>query len=279
MAKKPAASGPCAWAPISNDNLPDLRSLIEEKKHILEYMSNHTGWNASISNAADLADNILEIDLYNATYPDWLEHPSLPNHTKESLKKEILVFGENHQIECAEYEPCRGMMAGYWLQNIVDYLQKLVNRKPTYKLIGYCSHTEITLAVMKLMYLLRSELTTSAGFVIEVREKSRDYEMRLLYHDPNPIDEHVIYQAEYAPELRNISDADNWMQVREFIDLVHPRAFSDWQARCGREAASSQCGVEAHDHRQLNVEKSVPARATHFTFVACVLVVQLFVAN
>uniref|UniRef100_A0A1I7Y3B6 Peptidase S1 domain-containing protein n=1 Tax=Steinernema glaseri TaxID=37863 RepID=A0A1I7Y3B6_9BILA len=129
-----------AWAPISDDNLPDLRQLIDDKKPILDYIANHTGWNASISNAADLADNILEIDLYNASYPEWLEHPTLPGYTKETLKKEILSFGESHQIKCAEYEPCRDMMAGYWLRNIIDYLEKFVdNRNRTYKLIGYAS--------------------------------------------------------------------------------------------------------------------------------------------
>lgn len=84
-------------------------------------------------------------------------------------------------------------------------------------------HTEITLSAMKQMGIIKDELTTSAGFVIEFRSVLKpvqhflmdyiprvDYwnslyitfsrqkpspSVRLLNHDPHPLDKHVIYQV------------------------------------------------------------------------------------
>ena len=84
-------------------------------------------------------------------------------------------------------------------------------------------HTEITLSAMKQMGIIKDELTTSAGFVIEFRSVLKpvqyflmdyiprvDYwnslyitfsrqkpspSVRLLNHDPHPLDKHVIYKV------------------------------------------------------------------------------------
>ena len=42
---------------------------------------------------ADLADNLIEIDLYQARYPAWIERPALPGYNTARMKKEILSFG------------------------------------------------------------------------------------------------------------------------------------------------------------------------------------------
>ena len=57
----PCPTSDAAWQPITDDNLADLSALTKEKKELLDYIAKNTGWNASISNAADLADNIIEI--------------------------------------------------------------------------------------------------------------------------------------------------------------------------------------------------------------------------
>ncbi|TKR62910.1 hypothetical protein L596_026812 [Steinernema carpocapsae] len=128
-----------AWKPISEDKLGDLVELTQKKKDVLNYIAKNTGWNASISDAADLADNIIELDLYGAPYPDWLEKPTLHGYDKKSLKKEIMEFAENHQIKCADYAPCRDMMGGLWLNHVIENLEKLVNGKQKLKIIGYAS--------------------------------------------------------------------------------------------------------------------------------------------
>ncbi|KAK0427126.1 hypothetical protein QR680_010074 [Steinernema hermaphroditum] len=234
-AVSPCPASDAGWQPITDDNLDDLVKLTEQKKPILDYIAKNTGWNASISNAADLADNIIELDLYGANYPNWLERPSLKGYNKESLKKDIMAFAENHQIKCAEYGPCRDMMAGYWLNNVIENLQKLLDGKNNLKIIGYASHTEVTLALMKVMHIVKHEITTSAGFVIEVRKNGGKYQLRLLNHDPNPVDPHVIYQAKYTDELKKLSKDGVWVDVQDFINLVKPKAYSDWKSQCGIE--------------------------------------------
>ncbi|KAK0423632.1 hypothetical protein QR680_008244 [Steinernema hermaphroditum] len=232
-----------AWQPISDDNLPHLVNLTEAKKPLLDYIAAHTGWNASISNAADLADNVINMDLYAAPYPAWITKPNLEGHSAASLRAEILSFAENHQIACAEYAPCRDLMAGVWLQHVISNLQKLQAGQNDLKIIGYASHTEVTLSLMKALHIVRHEITTSAGFLIEVRRSPEaGFQLRLLDHDPNPVDDHVIYQAVYTDDLQKLAKEDGvWVPVDDFIQLIQPKAISDWQSSCGIDLCKQIC--------------------------------------
>ncbi|PAV58703.1 hypothetical protein WR25_22168 [Diploscapter pachys] len=128
-------------------------------------------------------------------------------------------------------------MACYWLSKVLEELEKKNKGKSNLKLIGYASHTEITLSLMKLMGVMKDELTTSAGFVIEYKPTPVP-SARLLNHDPNPIDEHVIYKAEYAPELQAKADANGWIPLADFDALVRPKACKDWHHECGADECS-----------------------------------------
>lgn len=232
------AVSPCpksdkVWQPISEDTLPDLTKLTKEKKELLDYIAKNTGWNASISNAADVADNLIEIKLYKGKNPDWIAKPTLKGYDGAKMEKAIMEFAENHQIACADYEPCRNMMGGVWLKNILDAIQKRLDGKANdLNLVVYAAHTEITLSIMKQMGIDKKEVTTSAGFVLEFRDKPEP-SVRLLNHDPheNP-DEHTIYQAHYQPQLKAICK-DNWCPFDAFKKLVGPTTISDWKAECG----------------------------------------------
>uniref|UniRef100_A0A183V3I1 Histidine acid phosphatase n=1 Tax=Toxocara canis TaxID=6265 RepID=A0A183V3I1_TOXCA len=232
-----------AWAPIINDMLPKLMKLSDENQLLLNYISNNTGWKASISSASDLADNLIEIELYGAKYPEWIENPTLDGYDKERLKREVLALAEKHQIECTEYEPCRNIMGGVWLENIIMNLQKVANGENAPKIIVYTSHTEVTLSVMKLMHIARQTLPTSAGFVIEYRNEP-NASVRLLAHDPIAIDDHVIYQVEYEKPLADIADRRRWIPVDKFISLVQRNTITDWEQACGRK--NSGCGTESN---------------------------------
>ncbi|PIO54374.1 hypothetical protein TELCIR_24264 [Teladorsagia circumcincta] len=59
-------------------------------------------------------------------------------------------------------------MGGVWLKQMLDSISTAIKGESP-SVIGYASHTEITLAVMKLMGVEKGELTTSAGFVIELK--------------------------------------------------------------------------------------------------------------
>uniref|UniRef100_A0A914CD73 Uncharacterized protein n=1 Tax=Acrobeloides nanus TaxID=290746 RepID=A0A914CD73_9BILA len=219
-----------AWAPITNDLLPELSAQLQRNNMLLEYMTKNTGWKPTLANAADLADNLLEISVYNTSYPAWIENVNLTGYnTSEQLINDYLKFMESHQIACANYEPCRKMMAGYWLYNILDTFETIMNTtKPVSKLIGFASHTEIVLSLMKEMMIDRHELTTTAGFILEVRDRP-EWSVRILTHDPIGFDSHVINKAQYLPDLQKLAHKDGWIPLNEFIELVSPNAFKNWK--------------------------------------------------
>ncbi|GMS84331.1 hypothetical protein PENTCL1PPCAC_6506 [Pristionchus entomophagus] len=222
-----------AWDPISKDSLPDLRELVERSKPLLDYMKERDGRDPTISSAADIADNIINMDFYNATYPEWLANPSLSGYNPSTIRRAYLSFAENHMNRCASYKPCRDMMGGLWANHIINSLESAASGSGKTKLIGYASHTEVTLSVMILLGIQKSELTTSAGFVIELRNSTVPPHVRLLQHDPNPIDDHVIYPAHLVPELSSKSDSDGWMPLSALKEYVSPTSFSDWESQCG----------------------------------------------
>ncbi|CAD6199469.1 unnamed protein product [Caenorhabditis auriculariae] len=226
------------WKPIDNDQLPHLKQLLTEKRQLLNYFQANTGWNMSnLGNAADLADNLIEINLYNATLPAWITKPTI-NYTPQQIESEIMSFAEVHQIACADYAPCRNLMAGYWLTDILSKLHKASNNSDQ-KVAGYASHTEITLSVMKLLGITKDELTTSAGFVVELRKLPYP-SIRLLNHDPNPIDSHVIYPATLVDALEARKDSNGFINLTVFENYVKPAEdYSNWKKACGIAAPTS----------------------------------------
>ncbi|ULT94693.1 hypothetical protein L5515_010989 [Caenorhabditis briggsae] len=221
------------WGPIDKDSLPTLKKLKTSNSAELKYFADNTKWNmGNLGKAADLADNLIEIDLYKAEYPSWIKSPKLKGYTFEKLKAKILEFAEVHQNACAEYGPCGNLMAGYWLQNLLDKVAD-ANAGKGPQVIGYASHTEITLSVMKLMGYVKDELTTSAGFVVEFKRLPKPA-VRLLNHDPNPIDEHVIYPAELTPKLKKLADKDGFIPLDGFTAFAKQFAFSDWKSQCDK---------------------------------------------
>ncbi|CAJ0601964.1 unnamed protein product [Cylicocyclus nassatus] len=220
------------WKPIDDDTLP---SLVEAKKNssaLLNYIGEQTHWNmSSLARAADFADNLIEIDLYNASYPEWVTNPTLKGYDAEGLVSEALQFAEIHQIACANYEPCRDLMSGVWLKNILSAIADAKNGTGPH-IVGYASHNEITLSVMKNLGVIKDELTTSAGFVLEFRMKPLP-SIRILDHDPDPIDKHVIYKAKLIPELADKVDVDGFLSLEDFTAQITPKAFSEWKSKCG----------------------------------------------
>lgn len=84
------------WAPIDNDELPELENMKTDNQRVLEYLSQQTGWNmtGNLGKAADLADNVIQMDFYNTTYPGWLAQPQLDGFDGQSLKEVVMEFGK-----------------------------------------------------------------------------------------------------------------------------------------------------------------------------------------
>uniref|UniRef100_A0A1I7SYU5 Prostatic acid phosphatase n=1 Tax=Caenorhabditis tropicalis TaxID=1561998 RepID=A0A1I7SYU5_9PELO len=221
------------WAPIDNDDIPELENLKNDNSQVLQYLSQETGWNmtANLGKAADLADNLIQMDFYNTSYPIWLTQPKINGYNESELKKTIMEFAEIHPRSCAYYYPCRYLMGGFWLDDIINKLNDAESSKNALKVIGYASHTEVTLSVMKLMGIEREEVTTSAGFVIEFRRRP-NAAIRILNHDPNPIDTHVIYPSNLTKELSDVQESDGFIRLADFIRIVRPESYADWPKQC-----------------------------------------------
>ncbi|PIO69296.1 hypothetical protein TELCIR_08886 [Teladorsagia circumcincta] len=127
-----------AWKPISEDTLPDLKLLATNNKGLLNYIAKNTGWSPTISSAADLADNILQMDLFKSPYPSWMTKPTLRGYNGATFKKAVQAFGEKHQIRCAEYGPCRDIMGGVWLKQMLDSISTAIKGESP-SVIGYAS--------------------------------------------------------------------------------------------------------------------------------------------
>ncbi|CAD6195003.1 unnamed protein product [Caenorhabditis auriculariae] len=205
------------WKPIIEDSLANLQKKKKDHQDLLEYIGKHTGWNmTSLGRAADLADNLIEIDLFGSTYPDWIKHPRLVGYDFEKMRAEIMSFAEIHQIACADYEPCGGLMAGRWLQDILDKLQKASEgRGPS--LVGYAS---VFLYKNKFYFQKKNKKTPAPA-------------IRLLNHDPNPIDKHVIYQAKLSNKFDTKIQSDGFILLEDFVKIVGSKAYSKWRTACG----------------------------------------------
>lgn len=232
-----------AWEPINTDRLHELANVAEKNAALLEYISEHTGWNASIESAGDLADNLAEIDLYNSSLPWWIENPSLDAYNRSSMKQAIMSFLEMHTVACSKYAPCRDLIAGTWLHHLLDILQAVANgEKPRRRLVGYVSHLEATLSLMNLIGINRTSLSTSAGFVIEYRDQP-DQAVRLLLHEPvvAGTDWHIIYLANYSGPFEEYNSDDRWIPFDAFYNELKNSSIADWEVACGR--MSSQCAL------------------------------------
>ncbi|CAG9534345.1 unnamed protein product [Cercopithifilaria johnstoni] len=233
-----------AWEPIIHDNLPELVQITAENAQLLEHIATHTGWNKSIQSASNLAGNILEMNLYNTTFPDWIEQPTLENFDKNSLKEAIMMFLDKHSLTCVNYKPCRDIMGGIWLNHVLTILRNTADSQQTKKLIGYVSHLEMILSVMKILRINQTFLDTTAGFLVEYRDKPHK-SIRLLFHEALAIDRHIIRQAEYVEELEELSDSNHWIPFESFYELVKDKAITNWEEACGRKI--SQCVVSGSD--------------------------------
>jgi len=225
-----------AWKPIDDETLDTIVQEKQKFNPILQYISANTGWPPKFSSAADLADNLNQFEIHNLSLPDWIEVDNFTTSTNTTLIDEIMSLQEYPQIQCANYNPCRNLMAGVWLQTLSERLHKLSNGtddgEVAQKLIGFISHTEIVLSAMLAMGLMANRVETTGGFILEVRD-TPVWEARFLEHEPLAADEHLIFRAKYGPELRKIASKDDWIPLDDLVDFIHSNSISNWPVACG----------------------------------------------
>lgn len=226
-----------AWQPIDDDNLRMLSAWMEDEEDVIDYVSEHTGWNGSLSNMANVADNLMNIKMLDLEMPDWVANPTLDDYDEDKLYEKILEFAEAHQIACANYDECRDIMGGYWLNHIVETLKsKRDGESSDKKIVAYASHTEITLSVMKLMNFDQNEVPTSAGFILEYKNASYPA-VRLIFHEPveNNPDEHTLEVAELTKNCEVDGETVEWCPLETFLERMSEQLTADWEDACGVE--------------------------------------------
>jgi hypothetical protein len=217
------------YQPISDDNIPQSKEWLSRDQDVIKYIVENTGLNGSLSDMADVADNVQSMLYNNVSMPDWIERPNLKGYSKQRLIKEMLEFAEAHQIQCAFDKPCAQAMAGLWLNQTLSLLQqkkdgKLADRKAHF----YGAHTETVLSLMRLMKMNISETPTSAGIILEFR--SDPPAVRTLFHEPFPWNPDI--RLAHLVELPYCA-GQNWCPFETFVSNVKETAFADWQEYCG----------------------------------------------
>ncbi|VDO33741.1 unnamed protein product [Onchocerca flexuosa] len=109
----------------------------------------------------------------------------------------------------------------------------------------YLQHLELVLSVMKLLRINQTYLDTTAGFLMEYRNKPNK-SIRLLYHEASAIDKHIIRQAEYLEELEELSDPNHWIPFESFYQLIKDKAIANWEEICGKV---TQCVAPEDDSK------------------------------
>jgi hypothetical protein len=255
-----------AWQRISDDNLPALAKELVEKKDIADYVSQQTGWNGSLSNLADVADNLISLKAQNLEMPDWVEKSTMVGKEGESIFDDILEFAESHQIACALDKPCAYMMAGLWLKHMGDQIRATMDGESATRFVGYASHTEITMSAMRLMHQDVHHMPTSGGFVIEYRNTGGVGMVRVLYHSPDEANPDV-HHIELIPQIHDDKlfeewgepcnrDSEGWCEAFEFLESIKGNSFKrDWQDECG--TPRPKCSPET---RRGGIEMDVPCK-------------------
>jgi len=219
-----------AYQGISDDNADAATQWLNKDKNLIKYIAKNSGLNASLSDLADVSDNIGNMKLMRVPLPRWVTNPSLPGYPPKSMFDSVMSFAEAHQILCADDHECARMMAGHWLDQILSVLKqkkegKLQDRAGNF----YGAHTETVLSLIRLMKTTGvKECPTSAGLILEYTDVPRPA-VRFIFHEPDPNNPDVrLAEVKTFPYCAR----QEWCPLDTFTQNVKTPAFSDWQAAC-----------------------------------------------
>lgn len=86
------------------------------------------------------------------------------------------------------------------------------------------------MALMLAMFVDREELTTTAGFVLEMRDKPQ-WAVRVLNHDPIEFDDHIIYKVGIGEILNFVNGSEIFilLQVNGIFGIFRQNINQRWQ--------------------------------------------------
>lgn len=229
-----------AWKAISDLKTPESEKLFNENKEMIEFVAEKTGFKPTLSDAADIVDNIEGMEIRGLKMPDWVEN----NKFGENIFEKVKVLSEAPQVLCSMYEPCRRTMAAYWLNHILNYIEGAANDNKTEpKMVIYATHNEI---MSSLLWLLGNERPHGVYFhgsgVIEFRD-SPTKAVRVLYSEPsaeNPTErKNEVIKMKHC---ESDTSEDGWCPLSKFLDAMSGIRVSEWQTECKLPACF--CGPE-----------------------------------
>uniref|UniRef100_A0A0N5A761 Lysosomal acid phosphatase n=1 Tax=Parastrongyloides trichosuri TaxID=131310 RepID=A0A0N5A761_PARTI len=256
-----------AWSPIDKEETQKIKEQLANNQDIIDYISKvATEFNfdksQSYKDMGDVADNLRNYLLFRKQPPDFITQVNMSHYNETSLTQKIMTFMEGPQIACASDKECGYLMGGNWLNEIKKELLKKANESNNYeiKMIGYSSHTEIVLSLMKLMGIDQDELGTGCGFIIELRDKPV-WSVKLLKHNTNyegpRLHGHSITLANYTEGLKNISMGNGWIPLSNFTDYIEKNTIHGWDEIC--PTCTVQRDVKVNDA----VEEQIPTETSH----------------
>ncbi|CEF59706.1 Histidine phosphatase superfamily,clade-2-containing protein [Strongyloides ratti] len=231
-----------AWATINNEELSEIKNIVSSNQDIINFYINEGGKfnfnkNRSFNDLANVADNLHNYKIYRKPFPEFITKANFSNYNSSTLIDKTMTFIEGPQIACANDKKCGYLMGGNLLSHIKNELIKKANETHNYpvKMIGYASHTEIVLSVMKLMGIDQNEVRTGCGFIIQLREKPF-WSLKILTHNTiyqnNRLTGHSITIANYSQSLKNISMGNGWIGLQNFTKLIQNKTIDDWEKIC-----------------------------------------------
>ncbi|OQV19486.1 putative Testicular acid phosphatase-like protein [Hypsibius exemplaris] len=231
----PCPAYKAAYQPISDDNAPAAREWLNRDPDLVKYIAANTGFNASLSDLGDAADNIGQMIKFNVPLPAWVTNPTLPGYPPKDMATAIQSYAEAHQILQANQPDTARLMAGLWLDQIVTTLQQKRDGKiPDQVANFYAAHTETVLSLLRLLKVtdIANETPTSAGLVLEFTDVPAPA-VRVIFHEPDPVNPDIR-----LAELKGFSfcAGQEWCPLDTFISNVKEPSFSDYRAACGLPA-------------------------------------------
>uniref|UniRef100_A0A0K0EGN4 2,3-bisphosphoglycerate 3-phosphatase n=1 Tax=Strongyloides stercoralis TaxID=6248 RepID=A0A0K0EGN4_STRER len=231
-----------SWNPIISEKLSEIEDIVSSNQDIINFfIRNGENFNfdknRSFNDLANVADNLHNYKIYRKPFPDFITKANFSNYNSSTLIDKVMTFIEGSQIVCANDEKCGYLMGGRLLSHIKNELIKKANETHNYpvKMIGYASHTEIVLSVMKLMGIDQNEIRTGCGFIIQLREKPF-WSIKILKHNTiyqnNRLTGHSITIANYSKYLKNMSIGDGWIGLQNFTKFIQNKTIDNWEEIC-----------------------------------------------
>jgi len=213
-----------AWKPANEGTEPYGKNLTHLYKKYIDLAAKKEGLKADLTDAADIADNLIALKERGWKLPAWADQETF--HAIEQL-------AEAPQIACAEYGPCRKLMAGFWANTILNKMkEKQVKRTSTQKFYMFTTHNEI---LSSLFWIFKQQVRGVAfgtGAIIEYSTDNKGW-VRMFRAEPKDTPQ----QVKFEPMPLCTPSTDGWCSFDTVHKLVQSELIEDMDRSCPLSAS------------------------------------------